>query len=51
LLTWSWCYDRYLPEADADIQASYREAQEEARHSHLGLRSEPDPIWPERKTF
>jgi endonuclease YncB( thermonuclease family) len=40
------CLDRYLPEASGEIQASYRQAQEEARAKRLDLWADPDPLPP-----
>jgi micrococcal nuclease len=42
----AWVYTRYLPEASADIQASYRQAEAEAREERRGLWSDPDPLPP-----
>ena len=42
----AWCYTRYLSQAPADIQASYRQAETEAWEQQRGLWSEPDPIPP-----
>ena len=42
----AWCYTRYLPEAAANIQASYRQAQNEARAQRRGLWSDPNPVEP-----
>jgi endonuclease YncB( thermonuclease family) len=42
----AWCYNRYLPEARVDIQASYRDAQEEAKAARIGLWSDSDPVPP-----
>ena len=39
-------YTRYLPEASADIQVSYRQAESEAREQGLGLFAYPAPIPP-----
>jgi micrococcal nuclease len=41
-----WVNTRYLPEAGADIQASYRQAETEAWEQQRGLWSERDPIPP-----
>jgi endonuclease YncB( thermonuclease family) len=44
----AWTYTKYLPEAGADIQASYRQAESEARAQKRGLWSdsqEPVPPW------
>ena len=43
-----WVYTKYLPEAVADLQASYRQAETEAREQRRGLWSdtqEPVPPW------
>jgi micrococcal nuclease len=42
----AWVYDRYVIQAGADIQASYRQAETEASEQERGLWSEPDPIPP-----
>jgi endonuclease YncB( thermonuclease family) len=42
----AWCYTRYIAEAPADIQASYRQAEAEAWEQQRGLWSERDPIPP-----
>ena len=42
----AWCYTRYLSEAGADLQASYRQAETEGWEQQRGLWSEPDPIPP-----
>ena len=42
----AWCYTRYLPRASANIQASYRQAEAEAREQRRGLWSEPGPVEP-----
>ena len=42
----AWRYARYRPEATADIQASYRQAETEAREQRRGLWSDPGPIEP-----
>jgi micrococcal nuclease len=42
----AWVYDRYIIQAGADIQASYRQAEAEAWEQQRGLWSEPDPIAP-----
>ena len=41
-----WVYNKYLPEATADIQATYRQAEAEARDQRRGLWSEPGPVEP-----
>lgn len=45
-LGFAWCYTRYLPEAAADIQASYRQAEEQAREQRLGLWRDTQPPVP-----
>jgi endonuclease YncB( thermonuclease family) len=42
----AWCYTRYLSQAPADIQASYRQAETEAWEQQRGLWSERNPIPP-----
>ena len=42
----AWCYTRYLPEAAADIQSCYRQAEVEAREQRRGLWSDPSPVEP-----
>jgi endonuclease YncB( thermonuclease family) len=42
----AWCYTRYLPEASADIQASYRQAEADARAQRRGLWGDPTPVEP-----
>jgi micrococcal nuclease len=42
----AWCYARYLPEATADIQSSYRRAEAEAKEQQRGLWSDPSPVEP-----
>jgi micrococcal nuclease len=42
----AWCYARYLPEAAADIQSNYRQAEAAAREQRRGLWSDPGPIEP-----
>jgi endonuclease YncB( thermonuclease family) len=39
-------YDRYIIQAEADIQASYRQAETEAWEPQRGLWSEPGPVEP-----
>ena len=44
----AWVYEHYLPEATPDIQASYRQAEADAREQRLGLwgdSQEPVPPW------
>jgi micrococcal nuclease len=47
----AWAYEDYLPEAPAEMQKSYRDAQTVAQVSHLGLWQEnnPEPPWEFRK--
>jgi hypothetical protein len=40
----AWVYDRYIIEASAEIQDTYRKAQEEAKADRLGLWSDPNSI-------
>ena len=42
----AWVYSRYVVEASPDIQASYRQAESEAREQGLGLFADPAPIPP-----
>ena len=42
----AWVFEHYLPEASADIQISYRQAETEAWEQQRGLWSERDPIPP-----
>jgi endonuclease YncB( thermonuclease family) len=42
----AWCYTRFLPEATANIQASYRQAEAEARELRRGLWSDPGRVEP-----
>ena len=42
----AWVYSRYVVEASADIQASYQQAEAEAREQGLGLFADPAPIPP-----
>jgi endonuclease YncB( thermonuclease family) len=42
----AWTYTRYLPEASADIQASYRQAESEAQQERRGLWADPNPVPP-----
>jgi micrococcal nuclease len=41
-----WVYTKYLPEADADIQASYQAAETDARAQRRGLWSDLEPVEP-----
>lgn len=43
---YAWPYYRYLSEAPADTQESYRQAEREAREQRRGLWTEPKPIPP-----
>jgi endonuclease YncB( thermonuclease family) len=48
----AWCFTRYLPEAGADIQANYRQAETEAWEQQRGLWSDtqaPVPPWEYRR--
>jgi micrococcal nuclease len=42
----SWVYERYITEASAEIQETYRKAQEEAKADRQGLWSDPNAIPP-----
>jgi endonuclease YncB( thermonuclease family) len=42
----AWVYERYITEASDDLQARYREAQEEARAQRSGLWEDPAPLPP-----
>jgi micrococcal nuclease len=42
----AWVFKRYIAEAPADIQASYRQAEAEARERRRGLWSDSSPIEP-----
>jgi Staphylococcal nuclease homologue len=42
----AWVYERYITEASAEIQDSYRKAQEEAKAGKRGLWSDPNAIPP-----
>jgi endonuclease YncB( thermonuclease family) len=42
----AWCYARYLSQAPVDIQASYRQAEAEARAQGRGLWSDLAPVPP-----
>jgi endonuclease YncB( thermonuclease family) len=42
----AWVYERYITEASGDLQAKYREAQEEARAKRSGLWADPEPTPP-----
>lgn len=42
----AWAYWRYLPEASADIQDSYRTAHETAQANRLGLWQDASPMAP-----
>jgi endonuclease YncB( thermonuclease family) len=42
----AWCYTRYLSQAPANIEASYRQAESEAWEQQRGLWGERDPIPP-----
>ena len=41
-----WVYERYVGEAAADIQTSYRDAQNTAQAERAGLWQDPDPVPP-----
>ena len=44
----AWCYTRYLSQVSVDIQASYKQAEADARAQRRGLWSdtqEPVPPW------
>ena len=42
----AWVYEKCIGNADADTQASYRQAETEAWERQSGLWSEPDPMPP-----
>jgi endonuclease YncB( thermonuclease family) len=42
----AWAYTRYLDQASSEIQASYRQAESEAREQKRGLWSDPWPVEP-----
>jgi endonuclease YncB( thermonuclease family) len=42
----SWVYEKYVTEAPAEIQTSYRAAQATAQSDRLGLWQDPDPVPP-----
>jgi micrococcal nuclease len=42
----AWVFGKYIGNAGAHIQASYRQAKTEAWEQQRGLSSEPDPIPP-----
>jgi endonuclease YncB( thermonuclease family) len=42
----AWCYTRYLSEAAADVQVSYRQAETEARAQRRGLWNDLAPVPP-----
>ena len=42
----AWVFERYITEASAGIQASYRQAQEEAQARRSGLWADPEPTPP-----
>jgi micrococcal nuclease len=44
----AWCFLRYLPEASAEVQQSYQQAEIEAREQRRGLwqQENPAPIPP-----
>jgi endonuclease YncB( thermonuclease family) len=48
----AWVFERYVSQAPADIQTSYRQAEAEAREQRRGLRSNPEqiPPWEWRKS-
>jgi endonuclease YncB( thermonuclease family) len=39
-------YEKYVGEASAEIQTSYRDAQDAAQAERVGLWQDPDPIPP-----
>ena len=47
-----WVYEKYISEASAEIQTSYRAAQSAAQSDRLGLWQDPDPVppWQWRKS-
>jgi endonuclease YncB( thermonuclease family) len=41
-----WIYEKYIPQATIDIEASYRAAQATAQSDKLGLWQDPAPVPP-----
>jgi endonuclease YncB( thermonuclease family) len=41
-----WVYEKYIPQATIDVEASYRAAQAVAQSDKLGLWQDPDPVPP-----
>jgi endonuclease YncB( thermonuclease family) len=41
-----WVYEKYVGQTSAEIQTSYREAQDAAQAERVGLWQDPDPIPP-----
>ena len=41
-----WVYEKYVREAAAEIQTSYRDAQDRAQAERTGLWQDPDPVPP-----
>jgi endonuclease YncB( thermonuclease family) len=42
----AWVYEKYVGEAEPEIQTSYRDAQSVAQSEKLGLWSDPEPVPP-----
>jgi endonuclease YncB( thermonuclease family) len=42
----AWVYQKYIDQSNADIRASYLQAENEGRKERLGLWSDPHPIPP-----
>jgi endonuclease YncB( thermonuclease family) len=42
----AWIFERHLPQASPDVQASYLDAKAQAREAKLGLWQDNDPMPP-----